>query len=438
MRERRRITRKKTDIHKSSFQYRLTKFWSDLSTRMSYFRSETIGLEKIPQDSIVIFAPNHCNTLIDALNILRMRKGPTVYGARADLFNKPALAKILRYLKIVPLVRVRDGLSNVTKNYETMSEVYTVLGDGIPFCMFPEGTHRPMHSLLSLKKGIFRMAIEVDQLYDRDVYVVPVGLEYGDYFRFGSTCLIQIGDAINVSSYMREHPDEGDAETYRNLLGILKERMSELITYIPDDDNYQAIWDYTRIKTAGRRPSSLQERLKNNRTVISSVLKDLDNADAASLLEAKLNAAKEFNNMRKAEGISYRSFGFKHPLLRFVGKTLLALILLPILLPFAIFSAMPMIVSGFLCNKLIKDKAFCNSVRDVVIFLLAPIEAIITLIVGLCCSVAWYDILLLMLSFFVAPAIAYWCLEWSRRWLSDLRLMFKPALRKKFETVRTM
>ena len=338
----------------------------------------------------------------------------------------------------MPLVRVRDGLSNVTKNYETMSEVYTVLGDGIPFCMFPEGTHRPMHSLLSLKKGIFRMAIEVDQLYDRDVYVVPVGLEYGDYFRFGSTCLIQIGDAINVSSYMREHPDEGDAETYRNLLGILKERMSELITYIPDDDNYQAIWDYTRIKTAGRRPSSLQERLKNNRTVISSVLKDLDNADAASLLEAKLNAAKEFKNMRKAEGISYRSLGFKHPLLRFVGKTLLALILLPILLPFAIFSAMPMIVSGFLCNKLIKDKAFCNSVRDVVIFLLAPIEAIITLIVGLCCSVAWYDIMLLMLSFFVAPAIAYWCLEWSRRWLSDLRLMFKPALRKKFETVRTM
>ena len=438
MRERRRITRKKTDIHKSSFQYRLTKFWSDLSTRMSYFRSETIGLEKIPQDSIVIFAPNHCNTLIDALNILRMRKGPTVYGARADLFNKPALAKILRYLKIVPLVRVRDGLSNVTKNYETMSEVYTVLGDGIPFCMFPEGTHRPMHSLLSLKKGIFRMAIEVDQLYDRDVYVVPVGLEYGDYFRFGSSCLIQIGDAINVSSYMREHPDEGDAETYRNLLGILKERMSKLITYIPDDDNYQAIWDYTRIKTAGRRPSSLQERLKNNRTVISSVLKDLDNADAASLLEEKLNAANEFNNMRKAEGISYRSFGFKHPLLRFVGKTLLALILLPILLPFAIFSALPMIVSGFLCNKLIKDKAFCNSVRDVVIFLLAPIEAIITLIVGLCCSVVWYDIMLLMLSFFVAPAIAYWCLEWSRRWLSDLRLMFKPALRKKFETIRTM
>ena len=180
MRERRRITRKKTDIHKTSFQYRLTKFWSDLSTRMSYFRSETIGLEQIPQDSSVLFAPNHCNTLIDALNILRMRKGPTVYGARADLFNKPALAKILRYLKIVPLVRVRDGLSNVTKNYETMSEVYTVLGDGIPFCMFPEGTHRPMHSLLSLKKGIFRMAIEVDQLYDRDVYVVPVGLEYGD------------------------------------------------------------------------------------------------------------------------------------------------------------------------------------------------------------------------------------------------------------------
>ena len=50
---------------------------------------------------------------MDAMVILRTRKEPTVYGARADLFQTPILAKLLAFLKIVPMVRKRDGVRKV-------------------------------------------------------------------------------------------------------------------------------------------------------------------------------------------------------------------------------------------------------------------------------------------------------------------------------------
>ena len=37
------------------------------------------------------------------------------------------------------------------------------------------------------------------------LYIVPVGLEYGNFFRFRSTVLVQTGEPINVSAFLKEH-----------------------------------------------------------------------------------------------------------------------------------------------------------------------------------------------------------------------------------------
>lgn len=391
-------------------------------------------MEKIPKDGIVIFAPNHCNTLIDALNILKMRKEPTVYGARADLFNNPIMAKILRFLKILPMVRVRDGLSNVTKNYETMAEIYTVLGDGVPFCMFPEGTHRPMHSLLPLKKGVFRIAFEADQLYDKNVYVVPVGLEYGDYFRYGSTFLLQIGDPVNVTEYLERHPDQGDAENYRQLLEILRQRMSQLITYIPDDERYAGVWGYTKVMTAGRKPYDLKERLENNRKVVSSALNVSDKDREA--MDAKLAASAALDAKRKAAGISFHSFGYKNAGARFALKTLATVLCLPLFIQLSIMSVLQLGTSVFLCSKVIKDPAFRNSVRDAVNFLLGPLVGLIFFIIGLCTGMGALGALVLGFLAYLAPFLVFYAWEWLRIWVSDFKLLMRKDLQKEFESIR--
>lgn len=69
----------------------------DWCCRHSYRRFEMHGEENLPEDGALILAPNHTNTLMDALVMLRAHKGPTVFGARADIFKKPAIARIMHF-----------------------------------------------------------------------------------------------------------------------------------------------------------------------------------------------------------------------------------------------------------------------------------------------------------------------------------------------------
>ena len=225
--------------------YNLLRPFVDACTRGSYRHVRVEGLENIPENGAVIIAPNHCNTLMDALVVLRSRKGPTVFGARADIFENPTVAAILRFLRILPMVRRRDGIHKVLRNYETMEQVVDVLANGVPFCMFAEGTHRPKHSLLPVNKGIFRIAKTAHESMNglRDVYIVPAGLEYGDYFHYRSWSRLRYGKAINVSEYIRNHPGIPEIELYSGLRSLLVGGISSEMVYFPDDENYEPSWN---------------------------------------------------------------------------------------------------------------------------------------------------------------------------------------------------
>ena len=105
--------------------YVRARHYTDLITR-SCFRSIRIeGMEHIPAEGAVMLAPNHCATLMDPMLqlLLRPNKDPIAFGARSDIFKKPRVAKILRWLRIVPLARERNGLAEVAKNFEVFDEI---------------------------------------------------------------------------------------------------------------------------------------------------------------------------------------------------------------------------------------------------------------------------------------------------------------------------
>ena len=206
----------------------------DWNVFQSYRRSAVVGQENIPADGAVILAPNHCNTLMDALVILRANKKETVFGARADMFNIKLVAKIMFFLRILPMVRQRDGLRNVLKNKDTEEVIVETLEHGVPFCIFPEGKHRAAHSIQVLGKGVFRAALSANSKFGdkKPVYIVPVGIEYGDYFRYHSTSLVTYGKAINVTEFVKSLEVENEAQMIEPLRKELTKRMSERITYI--------------------------------------------------------------------------------------------------------------------------------------------------------------------------------------------------------------
>lgn len=422
------------NIYDKDVKYDVLKPFVDWCTRRSYRRIQVQGRENIPTDGAVLLAPNHCNTLMDALVVLQATRQDKVFGARADMFNNPLVAKLMYFIRILPMVRQRDGLRNVLKNHETFEVIVDTLEHGVPFCMFPEGRHRPAHSLLPLGKGITRTAIAANDRFGKDkpVYIVPVGIEYGDYFRYRSTCLVSFGKPFNVTEFIAGLDVENEAQINEPLRKELSQRMSELITFIPDDENLQSKWSLTKILAAGSKKKRLDKKLKKNRKITSEIEEAMQKHPEQ--MESILKDAAALDVKRRKACISFKSFGHDNLPLRCIWKALLALIGLPYFL-FSGIASLPMWALALALRSKIRDKAFGNTVSFGVKLGLGAI---------------WYPIVF-ALAFVFAPwpyALAgsllaiptynyiYDYTEFLRVFISDCRLACNKGMRKAFKAVK--
>ena len=205
--------------------YSFLRPYVDFCTWASYRQVQVEGA--LPQKGAVVITPNHTNTLMDALVVLRTRKAATVFGARADIFHKPAAARALRFLRILPMARERDGLRAVAENFKTFDEIDDSLANGVPFCLFPEGRHTPGRELQPLRKGFARIAFR--SAAERQTYIVPTGINYGDFFRYRSTSHLCYGEPLDVNAFLASHASLTEAERYQAFREELTARMSALI-----------------------------------------------------------------------------------------------------------------------------------------------------------------------------------------------------------------
>ena len=430
-----KVKRIRTRIHRNGRRYRLVRFHGDLCTWLSYRKFQVTGLENIPKDGAVILVPNHSNALMDAMVTLRTRKEPTVFGARADLFETPLVAKFLTFLKILPMIRKRDGVRNVIKNLDIQEDIITVLEDGVPFCMFAEGTHRAKHSLLPINKGVFRIAVAAMQRFGKPVYVVPAGIDYSDYFRYSGTALIQFGEPVDVKGYIAARPEAGDAELFRGMTVLLQNRISDLFTYIQDNEEYDGVWAYTKLATVGRRRGALTERLAVNRQAIASV----QPADAPGRAE-KLSAALDLDKKLHDAGISVLSLG-NGGLGRFLLKTLLLMAWLPFQLFCGVWSILQIAPAEYMIKAgIIKDDAFYNSFRYGLYSLVFPLTVILWTLLGTFvfhCGF-WLSLVGSIVLTYLAFPEFYRGLESYRVWISDLKLLFRNDLRDAYRSFKKL
>ncbi len=235
-------------IHNENTGYRILLPLVNWMFRHSYRHIKYVGKENIPSDGAVIFAPNHTNALQDALAVLSINSERKVFVARADIFRNKKLAKILNFFKIMPIRRMRDGASEVLQNDETENKAIETLREGVPFCILPEGTHRTKHSLLPLGKGIFRITLRANEEFGKEkpIYIVPVGLEYSDWFHLWDTLIINIGKPINMTEFIAAHNDLERPKLILAMREELTQRMREQIMWVPDDEHYEENWERLR------------------------------------------------------------------------------------------------------------------------------------------------------------------------------------------------
>lgn len=430
------------NIYDKDFGYTLLKPIVDWNLKHSYRKVEVKGKENVPTDGAVIIAPNHCNTLMDALVILRAFDDPTVFGARADIFNKPLIAKIMYFLRILPMVRQRDGLRNVLKNNQTQEVIVATLENGVRFCMYPEGRHRPAHSLQTLGKGTFRAALAANAKFgDRmPVYIVPTGIEYGDYFRYRSTSLVTFGKPINVTEFVKSQNVENEVQLIEPLRKELAARMSGLITYLKDDEHLYEKWTLTKILAIdkgvkyGNFGTSLHEGMLANREIAAEVEKTCE--ENPEVMEGLIEKLEKFEKKRKKKGISIYSFRKKNDVLNIAGKSIAALIGLPYWIFCAIISS-PMWLTYNLLRSKTKDRAFHNTVGFGVKLALGFLLFLIYTVIAFC-TLPWPYAL--AVSLLTIPSYSYFFdyNEGMRRFISDIKLMNNKELRKRFKEIVTI
>lgn len=430
---------KRRKIQENDWRYDVLHWLVDRTTKVSYRRIRYIGTERIPKDGAVIYAPNHTGTLMDALIVLAMSHEPTVFIARADIFKNPKLARLFRFFKMAPIMRMRDGIEEVKKNNKTIEMAADVLKDRIPLCIFPEGKHQTKYSLQPLSKGIFRIALQAkEQLGNTPLYIVPMGIRYGNFFRFRSTVTLQVGNPINVGEFIAKNEDKTPQELMNLMRGCLDERMRETILYIPNDEEYDAkneICAAVSVKLLKEHKPCGNDPLVTANQEAARRIEEMksEKPEAAARLIA---SADEAVKMRRKMGISLKSVTKQPKMLSIILKSLLLLVTLPYTLATMLLT-LPIIAIGNMLTKKFKDRAFHNSVRYVLHLVLWPLLLIIYTAIAFAtmpplwaaCAVA---------AALPAPAVAQETFRAARLIVSDFRLLRCKPLMAKYNEIRNL
>lgn len=425
---------KKKKIQDYDPWYSILRYYVDAVIKLSYRKIRQTGRDNIPTDGAVIYAPNHTGTLMDALVILANDRNPKVFVARADIFKNPKLAKMFRFFKMMPIMRMRDGFDEVKKNNKTIEQATEVLKDKVPFCIFPEGTHQTKYSLQPISKGIFRIALQAQALMpDMPLYIVPVGIHYGSFWRYRSTTYMRYGEPMKISEYLEQNEDKTPQELMNIMKGALEERMKDALLYIPNNEDYDAAYEIcaavmneqvANLKGKNKLNAMDAQFVANNLTVKQiSNLKEKNTELADRLISLGNKAAK----IRKAKNISLKSVVAKHSFIFNILKLLILLVTLPYTLVAGICAVPTTLLSNMLCKKF-KDRAFHNSVRMLINLLLWPLLMIIYSIIAYICM-PWQWALPLTLVLLPAPYLIHDVYRAVRIMVSDYKLCCNKPLK---------
>ena len=325
------------------------------------------GLENIPTDKPVLFAPNHQNALMDAFAIIFAGNPQTVFLARSDIFASPTIAKLLIFFKILPVYRIRDGKEKLQFNEEIFVKVVDILNQNKRVTIFPEAQHIDKRHLRQVKKGIQRVSFMFGEQteYKEDVMIVPVGIYYSNYWNFRSTLQVRYGKPISAAKYY----EQSKQNLQKAILALgeeMQEKIQEQIVHISNletYDTYEAVREIFDVPMMKR--FKLNDFGQDNKFIADKHTIRITEKFAAESPENFAEFSKDvadytsfLSKEKLKDHVLEKSYSGMETLLR----VLLIIAGLPIFLAGAINSIIPYNLPKLITNKL-KDRQFVSSIN---------------------------------------------------------------------------
>ncbi len=362
------------------FIYSILYVWTFIAHRLYYRRITVVGLEKIPADTPVIYAPNHQNALMDPLAVAFAARRQLAFLARADIFQKPAVARLLNMLQILPIYRIRDGIQALGRNQEVFDQTVNVLKSNIPICILPEGNHEGQKRLRPLKKGIFRIAFQAEEshAFKLNIHVIPVGVDYSDYFNAGSDLTVVFGTPIRIADYEAQYR-ENEQRTINTLMNTLAEGMRSVMIHIPEEHYKVSLQISEMFEPNVWNTLNIKRHQYNKLTIKQYIIQKVTeafgkNQEKATEISTALDAyTAKLNKLKLKDCLLQQKFCH---FLRLLIETLLSIVLLPVYFYGLILNYIPFKVPVKVADK-IKDQHFKSSIHFGISLFLFPIYYLI-------------------------------------------------------------
>lgn len=414
----------------------LNNYFRWMHNKVYYREIQVIGKENLPPKGYPIFAiSNHHNAVMDPLAMLYMypdHRQP-VFIARGDIFKKnDFIAKLLRFLKILPTFRTRDGdREDVKSNLSTFDLAARILNEGGTLTMFPEAAHQQGKYFATFKKGFPRIAFRAAEIsdYNLDFKILPMYIYYTEYFNMGAKQVIVIGEPFSFNEFYELYKTEPN-NAYLALNAKARESVRAMGVDVTDHDHYDQydmLMTMARARTIARHfqnpadtpdwnPEHPYSALLSDREVVAAMdrLRETDTPRFAQLMEDVAEYRAGLEQLR------LRDWEFEKPVTSgTIWKRAMALLaVFPFFLFGLINNFIPFNLSRLITRKL-EDKFFSSSIHFVLGSIVSfPICYIALFLIVLCLTNWWIALLYMLLTGLMMP-VYYW---WKRSFIKCMSL----------------
>lgn len=364
------------NVNKFDRRYQFFNWFFRLEHNYIYYNKiQVIGYENIPPKGYPIFAiSNHQNAVMDPLALLYLYKDhrQPIFIARGDVFKKSNfIARLLRFMKILPTFRSRDGgADDVKSNLETFDMAARFLNEGATLTMYPEAGHQAGKFFSTFKKGFPRVAFRAAERsdYQLDFMILPAYIYYTDYFNLQGKQVVVIGEPFHIDEFYDLYKSEPN-KAFIAMNEKCREAVRRMGVDVTDHEHYE---QYDMILTACRSKVLADPHAFDDMDVAGTPEEKAPQNPYANLLSDKklvdvIDGVKEQNPARFGQlmeaateyrdglaKLRLRDWEFDRPIT--IPRLILQFLILCLTAPFALFGAIGNIVP-FKAVELLKRKA---------------------------------------------------------------------------------
>jgi hypothetical protein len=299
-----------------------------------------------------------------------------------------------------------------------------------PLVIFPEGNHGDRRRLRQLVKGIFRIAFQAQEKFEKNsgVKIIPVGIDYGHYQHFRTTLLINVGDPIEIADFYLDYT-ENPVTAINKLKETYASQLSKLIIDIQTEEFYPLFMDLREIYNDNMRSmlgipgNSLYERFRADKVMIDVLNSELEqNPENISILNDEVsNYMHDLRNAGLRDWVlKNEPFGFFNLFISAIAKA----IFLPVFLFGFLNNIVPYLFTATRVTN-IKDQQFHSSFKYVVGMIAFPVWYLVIAGIMAFLSLPIWFIVLYILLLPLSGLIAFEYYIRFRKLLGKLRFTFR-------------